>query len=66
MEEESGVSKPAVETQTNKKDGAEHIRAAKRLVAWWQYYQKEIDRIIPGRRILVNYTIFLIFLTDND
>ena len=25
-----------------------------------------IDRIIPGRRILVNYIIFVIFFTDID
>ena len=41
-------------------------RAGKRGAARQQCCQKEIDMTISGRRILVNYIIFVIFLTDND
>ena len=40
-------------------------RAAKRGAARQQCCQKEIDRTISGRRILVNYINIVIFLTDN-
>ena len=43
-----------------------YIRAGKRGAARQQCCQKEIDRTISDRRILVNSIIFVLFLTDND
>ena len=41
-------------------------RAGKRGAARQQCCQKPKNRTISGRRILVKYIIFVIFLTDND